>query len=72
MMKRLRRLIKLSKKDAKVLDKLTDEQIDALPDAPDGHAVFIGQGTEADYAEQEREDKGFKHLFGIGRKDIDA
>jgi len=70
MIKRLRRLIKLSKKAPEAIDALTDEQVDAFPDAPDGQAVFIGQGTEADYAEQEREDKGFKHLFGIGRTDV--
>lgn len=72
MMNRLKRLIALSKKDPQAIAALTDVQVDALPDAPDGKAVFIGQGTAADYQEQEREDKGLKGLFGLGRRDDPA
>jgi len=58
MFKRLKNLYKLSKKDQKILDKLTDEQIDLIPDEGDGKAVFFGEGSEEEFKEQELEDKG--------------
>lgn len=30
----------------------------------DGRAEFFGEGTEAEFKEQEEEDKGFKGIFG--------
>ena len=68
MLKRLKRLIQLSKKDPKALEKLeslTEEQIAIIPEAGDGKAVFIGPGTEEEFREQEKEDKGLKGLFGL-------
>lgn len=68
MLKRLKRLIQLSKKDPKALEKLeslTEEQIAIIPEAGDGKAVFIGPGTEEEFKEQEKEDKGLKGLFGL-------
>lgn len=62
---RVKRIWKLSKKDKTSLDKLTNEQIDALPDE-DTRAVFISEGTHEDYEEQVKEDKGLKGIFGIG------
>ncbi len=68
MLNRLKRLIELSKKDPKALEKmegLTDEQLAAIPEAGDGKAIFIGPGTEQEFKEQEKADKGLKGLFGL-------
>lgn len=51
----------LSKKDPKVLDvydTLTPEDIKDIPDAADGKAVFLGEGTQEEFVEQERKDAG--------------
>lgn len=34
----------------------------------DGKAVFIDEGTEADWLEQEKEDQGLLGIFGLGKK----
>lgn len=68
MFNRLRKLWKLTKKDQKALEKLeslNDEQITAIPDEPDGKAVFFGTPTEKEFKELEREDKGLKGIFGL-------
>ncbi len=68
MFKRFKRFIALSKKDSvalKRLEDLTEEQLAILPDAGDGKAVFFGPGTEEEFNEQEKADKGFKGLFGL-------
>lgn len=65
-LKRVKRLIQLSKKDPKAVDMLLDEHVDAIHEAeaePDG--VFISMGTQKDWEEQEREDKGMKGIFGL-------
>lgn len=31
----------------------------------DGKAVFFGEGTHEEFLEQEKEDKGFKGIFGL-------
>ena len=67
MFKRLRRLIKLSKKDHKLVDKFTDEVITNLPDEGDGKGVFFSEGTRQEFEEQEKRDKGLWGLLG-GRK----
>lgn len=64
MLQRIKRLIKLSGKDPKAIEALTETQIDTLPSIGDGNAVFISEGTEAEYLEQEKVDKGISHLFG--------
>ena len=28
---------------------------------------FLGDGTQEEFEEQKREDKGLKHIFGIGK-----
>lgn len=33
----------------------------------DGEAVFIGEGTEAEFLEQQEADKGFGNIFGKGK-----
>jgi len=65
MFQRIKRIYKLSTKDSKVLDSLTDEQIEALPEAGDGQAVFFGEGTEEELKEQENKDKGLLGIFGL-------
>lgn len=69
MLKRLRRLIALSKKDPNALKKLeglTDEQMAIIPEVGNGKAEFFGPGTEEEFKEQERKDKfGVKKLFGL-------
>ncbi|MBT3354832.1 MAG: hypothetical protein HN402_07935 [Candidatus Scalindua sp.] len=65
MLNRIKRIVKLSKKDPASLDVLTDEQINDLPDA-DSKAAFLGSGTEKEYKEQQNKDKfGVKNLFGL-------
>lgn len=66
MFKRVKRLLELSKKDPIALQKLTDEQLDSIPEAGDGKAEFLGVGTLEEFEEQERKDKfGVKKLFGL-------
>lgn len=65
MLNRIKRIIKLSKKDPIALAKLTDAEIDKLPDIGDGKAVFFGEGTEQEFKQQQEEDKGFKGIFGL-------
>lgn len=70
--KRFRQVIKVSKYPEELLDKqeaLTDA-IDEING--DGKAEFIGEGTEADWEEQEREDNGMKGIFGIGKRKIEV
>lgn len=55
----------LSQKDPEFLDKLTDEQIEIIPNAGDGKAVFISQGSEEEFKEFENEEKGIKGIFGL-------
>ena len=50
MFQRIKRLIKLSKKDPKALEALTDEQINLIPEVGDGKAEFFGEGTEEEFA----------------------
>lgn len=68
MIKRIKKLIALSKKDPaalKVLEGLTDEQLALVPEENigDGKAVFIGEGTHDDFLEQEKEDQGMKSWY---------
>lgn len=65
LLKRLKRLWTLSKKDPDVLDTLTQQQVDSIPDAYQ-KAAFFGDLTDEEMREMEREDKGYKNLFGIG------
>lgn len=64
--KRIKRMWQLSSKDPKAIDKLTNEEIEAIPDEGDGKAVFLGEGSHEEFLEQQKEDKGFKNIFGIG------
>lgn len=66
MFKRFRRLIELSKKDPEILEKyekLTPEEIADIPSKGNGKAVFFGAGTEEEFIEQERKDKGLKGWY---------
>lgn len=68
MLKRLKRFWQLSNKDPKALEKLetlTDAQIDLIPVEGDGKAEFIGAGTEEEFKDQQKADKGLKGLFGL-------
>lgn len=65
MFDRVRRIIKLSKKDPKAIEELTEKQIESLPNVGDGKAVFLGSGTEEEFREQEKADKGLKGIFGL-------
>lgn len=66
MLKRIKRLVQLSKKDPKalsVLENLTPEQLSKVPDEGDGKAVFFGDGTEEEFVELQREDSGLKGWY---------
>jgi len=66
MFQRIKKIYKLSQKDPKAIESLTDEQIDNLPDVGDGKAVFFGEGSEEEFKRQEEEDKGFiSKVFGL-------
>jgi len=61
MFKRIHRLWELSKKDPEVLDRysqFTSEELADIPDKGDGKAVFFGEGSQEEFVEQERKDKG--------------
>ena len=45
--------------DIKVIEKDNDT-------LGDGKAEFLGEGTQEEFLEMEREKKGLKHIFGIG------
>ena len=66
MFKTIRRMYELSKKDPEVLkvyESLTPEDIKDIPDRGNGKAVFIDDGTEEDFIEQERKDKGLSGWY---------
>jgi hypothetical protein len=69
MIKKIKRLIALAKKDPealKVLESLSEEQLKAVPDVSDegdGKAVFFGEGTHDEFIEQEKADKGLKGWY---------
>lgn len=66
MFKRLKRLYQLTKKDPKaleLLEKLTQEQLEIIPQEPDGKAEFLGSGTEEEFIDQQREDDGSKPWY---------
>lgn len=61
MFKRIRQMWRLSNKDEEVLERLetlTPEEINAIPDKGNGKAVFLGEGTQEEFVEQERKDAG--------------
>ena len=66
MFKRVRRLWELTKKDPQALAKLESlsvEQLNEVPEAGDGKAVFFSEGTEEDFIEFEREQSGMKGWY---------
>jgi general stress protein 26 len=65
MLKRIKRLWQLSKRDNKLVDKLTLNEIVSIPLEGDGKAQFIGEGTREEFEEQEKKDKGLFNLFKV-------
>lgn len=71
MLKRLKNLWKLGEykiQDSVVSDPLlANETTKLIRDIPlgDGKAEFLGVGTEEEYKEQEKADKGLKGIFGL-------
>ena len=68
MLKKIKRLIALAKKDPKalaVLEGLSEEQLKAVPDVSegDGDAVFFGEGTAEEFEELKKEDEGMKPWY---------
>jgi len=74
MLKKIKRLWKLTKKDPealKVLENLTEEQLKAVPEVSeegDGKAVFFGEGTPEELEELKKEDQGMKPWFDLLNK----
>jgi len=61
MLQRIKRLWALSRKDPKQIDKLLEvpgEIIAKLPEPGDGKAVFFSEGSQEEFEEQLKEDKG--------------
>lgn len=66
LLKRIKRLVELTKKDPKaleVLEGLTEEQLAIVPEAGDGNAVFISEGTREEYKEFEKDEAGMKPWY---------
>jgi len=68
MIKRIKRLLALSKKDPealKVLEGLTEDQLKAVPDVieGDGKAVFFSEGSPAEFEDQVKSDNGLKGWY---------
>lgn len=63
MLNRIKRLYKLSKKDPEALEQLTDAQINAIPNAGDGKAIFFSQGSEQEYQDLQDEESGMKKWY---------
>ncbi len=67
-LKRIKRILDLSKKDPKalaLLESLDEEQLALVPEEElgDGNAVFIGEGTHDEFVEFEKEEKGLKPWY---------
>ena len=67
MFNRIKRAWQLSNKNPEYLEKLSNEQIKAIPNKDYGKAVFITDGSVEDHEEFEREEQGFKGIFGLGK-----
>ena len=66
LLKRVKNIWDLSKKDPDKVEELLTKDIDALPDEGDSKAVFFGEGTQEEFGDMQREDKfGAKKLFGL-------
>lgn len=68
MIKKLKRLYELSKKDPealRVLENLTEEQLAIVPDEGDGKAVFFSEPSEEDYKEFKKEEEGMKPWYDL-------
>lgn len=66
MFKRIRRMWELSSKDPEVLkiyDTLTPEDLKVIPEAPDGKAEFFPLGSDEEYLDLQRKDKGLKGWY---------
>lgn len=66
MLKRIKRLWKLTNKDEKALkqlEELSDEQIDLIPDENYEDGVFFGEGTQEEYDQLEKEDSGMSGWY---------
>lgn len=64
MFKRIKRLLELSKRDKKKIDELTLEEIISIPLEGDGKGEYLGEGTQEEFEQQEKKDKGLWGLFG--------
>lgn len=62
--KRIKRILELSKRDKKLVDKLTTKDVISIPLEGDGKAEFIPEGTQKDFEDQSKKDKGLFGLFG--------
>lgn len=68
LLNRIKRLWELANKDKGILEKLetlSPEEVLSIPESGDGNAVFLGEGTQEEFEEQQKEDKGLKGIFGL-------
>jgi len=63
MLSRIKKIWTLSKKDPKDLEEIFKVAKD-LPDE-DTKVEYLGVGTEKEFKELEKEDKGLKGIFGL-------
>lgn len=75
MLNRLKRAWKLSGKQPDIIEALTMDQINALPELGDGKAEFLGDGSHEEFIEQERADAGtdawYKRIDRLGKTEND-
>lgn len=69
MLRRIKNIIALSEYKptiSNVIDSLDGRsQITLEKDEPEVKAEFFGTGSEEEFKKQEREDRGFKGIFGL-------
>lgn len=64
MFKRIRKIWELSRRDKKIVDKLTLEEVVSIPLEGDGKGEFLGEGTKEEFEDMEKGDRGVFGLFG--------
>ena len=66
LIKRIKRLFELAKKDPealKVLEGLTKEQLSVVPEEGDGKAVFFSEGSSEEYEKMLKSDNGLDKWY---------
>lgn len=63
MINRFKKLWKLSRKNSKDIESLTNERIDGLPDEGDGKAIYFGEGSSDEFSDLQKEENGLAEWY---------